>query len=122
MRFTEAEIELAREFRQLGLEWTPKAGNYVYDETGFCEKPSPFQHRVYFILNYPFFVRMVGGVEKCKQMMTWLPTWEDARTILRELRVPDSEIASAIATSLESDQERLVLYQLIADCLACQHH
>ncbi len=51
MRYTEAEIELARQLRRNGLAWEPQAGNYVYDETAFCKQPSPFQDRVYFILN-----------------------------------------------------------------------
>ncbi len=43
---------MARELRRRGLPWTPQAGHYVFDETGFCSKGSPFQEGVYFILNY----------------------------------------------------------------------
>ena len=62
MHFSEQEITLAKRLKQLGLVWEPQAGNYVYDPTEFCQQPSPFQERVYFILNYNYFMKAVGGV------------------------------------------------------------
>ncbi len=52
MQFRPEEIEMARQPRRLGLPWEPKAGHYVYDETGLCRKTSPFQDGMYFVLNY----------------------------------------------------------------------
>ena len=119
MRFTDEEIQLARQFRRDGLEWEPKPGNYVYDETAFCKQQSPFQDRVYFILNYPYFMKTVGGVQRFKDIMTWLPTWDDARDILRSFRVSNDEILKCLCDerSIEKGCERLSLYKMIAAAL-----
>ena len=119
MMYSVAEIELARQLRRDGLAWEPKPGNYVYDETEFCKQPSPFQDRVYFILNYPYFMKAVGGVERFKEIMTWLPTWDDARQILRSLRVSDQQIFDYLREqdAIESRSERLALYEMIGSAL-----
>jgi hypothetical protein len=116
MRFTTKEIEMARQLRQLGLPWEPQAGHYVYDETGFCQKGSPFQDGVYFILNYDYFISQAGGVDRFKQIMLWLPIWHDARELLRSLGVSDGEVAAALQTqhAIENQRELLSLFELIA--------
>ncbi len=115
MNFSPREIQLAKELRQLGLAWEPIAGHYVYDETGFCQQTSPFQEKVYFILNYRYFMKAVGGVERFKEIMVWLPTWEDARQILRSLDVDDQQVADWLASdhAIEKSEERLQLLQRI---------
>lgn len=45
MKFKENEIKFAKRLRKQGLQWGPKTGHYVYDETGFCKQPSPFQEK-----------------------------------------------------------------------------
>ena len=116
MRFTDEEITLARTLRDDGLPWEPAAGHYVYDETGFCKQSSPFQDRVYFILNYSYCMKAVGGVERFKEIMIWLPTWYDAREILRTYRVPDQQVREYLVNdqAIERGIERLSLYELIA--------
>ena len=116
MQFTEEEIELARTLRADGLAWTPRAGHYVFDETGFCQQPSPFQQGVYFILNYPYFMKTVGGVDRFKEIMTWLPTWFDCREILESLAVPGEAIAQTLRhnDALHHGCERVTLYRMIA--------
>ena len=115
MHFSDLEIEAARRLRRRGLSWEPRAGHYVYDETGFCKQASPFQEKVYFILNYPYFMRAVGGVERFKEIMLWLPTWDDLREVLRDLGVSDSVVARFLRErkAIESGQERLALYELV---------
>jgi hypothetical protein len=116
MRFTAEEIEMARQLRRLGLPWEPRAGHYVYDETAFCQKGSPFQDRVYFILNYDYFTNQVGGVDRFKQIMLWLPTWQDARELLRSLGVSDGEVAAALQKqhAIQKQRELLSLFEMIA--------
>ena len=119
MRFTEQEIKAAQHLEELGLPWTPQAGHYVLDPTEFCESPSPFQDRVYFILNYPYFMKAAGGVDRFKELMTWLPTWYDARLILKHLEISDQEITDRLdrVQAIIHGTERLELYKLIAEQL-----
>jgi hypothetical protein len=123
MQFTREEIETARRLRLLGLPWVPRAGHYVYDETGFCPKASPFHDRVYFILNYDYFMKQAGGVERFKQIMLWLPTWYDARELLRSLGVSDAEVSAGLHSqrAIETGRELICLYEMIADRLPSNH-
>ena len=107
---------MARKIRQQGLSWEPQVGHYVYDETGFCKQKSPFQDSVYFILNYSYFMRAVGGVDRFKQIMLWLPTWDDLRAVLRELGVSDHDVAEYLKEqhAMEMGTERVALYELVA--------
>ncbi len=122
MRFNEAEIQLARQLREEGLAWEPRAGHYVLDPTEFCQQTSPFQERVYFILNYSYFMKAVGGVERFKEIMIWLPTWHDARQILRELVVTDDQVSEDLAKrhAISDGTELQALYELISRQLATQ--
>ena len=119
MQFSQEEIELAKRLRAHGLTWEPRAGHYVYDETGFCPHESPFQDKVFFILNYKYFMKVVGGVDRFKEIMIWLPTWHDSRQILRSLQVSDSRIAAYLEQhkAIENGCERKALFELIAGCL-----
>ena len=120
MHFSEPEIEAARRLRRSGLSWEPRAGHYVYDATGFCKQASPFQEKVYFILNYPYFMRAVAGVERFQEIMLWLPTWDDLREVLRDFGVSDVDVASFLVeqSAIESGQERLALYELVESFLS----
>ena len=120
VHFSEAEIEAAKRLRGSGLAWEPRAGHYVYDETGFCKQTSPFQEKIYFILNRPYFMRAVGGVERFKEIMLWLPTWDDLREVLRDYGVSDMEVACLLKErrAIETGQERLALCELVEACLS----
>ena len=109
---------LPRSFATKACRGSP-AGHYVYDATSFCSQPSPFQDRVYFILNYAYFMKTVGGVDRFKEIMIWLPTWDDARGILRSLHVPHARVLEHLLQerAIENGSERLALYQLIAASL-----
>lgn len=119
MQFSDEEIQLAKNLRQHGLAWVPKAGHYIYDQTGFCKQPSPFQEKVYFILNYDYFMKAVGGVERFKEIMIWLPTWYDARQLLRSCDVSDQNILDQLCNqrAIEQGKERVALYEIIASVL-----
>lgn len=119
MKFSDPEIAIAKELRRLNVPWTPSVGHYVLDETGVVERGSPFQRGVYFVLNYDHFMSLAGGVEKFRETMLWLPTWEDCRDVLRDLKVPDNDVASRLsnAGAIESGTERIVLYELVRSTL-----
>ncbi|MGB7326679.1 MAG: hypothetical protein WBD31_17520 [Rubripirellula sp.] len=119
MHFTNEEISAAKRLRESGLAWEPQAGHYVFDETGFCKQSSPFQEKVYFVLNYSYFMRAVGGVPRFKEIMVWLPTWEDIRKVLRGFGIADAEVASYLHEhhAINLGSERLALYELTQKCL-----
>ncbi|MFN5320783.1 MAG: hypothetical protein ACK493_04400 [Planctomycetota bacterium] len=120
MKFTPAEIELARRLKQLGLAWTPSVGHFVWDETGLINCTSPFHDYVYFILDLKHFLRRAGTIERLQQDLCWLPTWEQARELLRESGLPDVEVSQRLDArqALENATERLCLYELLAERLA----
>ncbi len=115
-RFSDREIALALEFKRMKLPWEPAVGQYVYDAGGAVKPSSPFQQGVYFLLNYDCFMERLGGVARFKDLMAWLPTWSDAREILRRLGVSNEVVREALArtAAIESGEERVVLYELIA--------
>jgi len=116
MLFSQQEIDAARNLRELGVSWFPAPGHFVFDEAGVIEQPSPFQERVYFILELKHFLRRTGCVDRLKVALFWLPTWHDARELLRAQGVADGEVADALrnARAIENRSELLTLYRLIA--------
>jgi hypothetical protein len=119
MVFSGEEIALARRMRDEGLCWKPAVGHYVFDETGLIEAPSPFQPRVYFILDMKHFLRRAGDVENLKSSVFWLPQWHQARALARELGISDEVLAERLIAerALESQSELLLLYRLIRGAL-----
>lgn len=122
MNFNNTEIEIAKKLHDLNLDWHPQVGCYVYDLTGMIEKPSPFQDRVYFILDMKHFLRRAGSVDAVKEAMCWLPVWEDCRRILKHLEVPWDRIKTELIkqSAFEHDNERQVLYEMIHDAMKTQ--
>ena len=119
LRFSSEEIDAARALRQAGLPWVPAVGHYVFDELKQCKHPSPFQDGVYFILNYQYFMRDMGGEKRFQECMLWLPTWEDARGLLQDMNVSDREVAEMLMNekALDAGNERLALYGLLLERL-----
>lgn len=115
VHFSNSEIEAAQRLKALGLPWEPTPGHYVLDQCDLIECDSPFQGRVFFILDLKHFLRRSGTLERLKQGMCWLPTWEQARAILADMNVASSEIARLIHESgaISNGCERLELYHLI---------
>lgn len=122
MEFTAWQIECAIEMKDLGLPWTPAVGHYVYDRTGTLQRSSPFQDRVYFLLNYDCFMQIVGGLERFQEQMVWLPDWSQARSILESVGVDSREAQRRLLESSEFLQgdELNVLYRLIHEQLSRQ--
>jgi hypothetical protein len=120
MKFTPAEIELARRMKRLGLVWTPSVGHYVWDEAGLIDCVSPFHDHVYFILDLKHFLRRAGTIERLQQDLCWLPTWEQAREWLRQAGQSDAEVSQRVfgSRALEAGNERLLLYELLLERLS----
>ncbi len=118
-KFSSEEIELAQLFKAYGLDWQPAPGHYVLDQSELIDCPSPFQGRVFFILDLKHFLKRSGTLEELKQRVCWLPDWDDARQILRDLDVEPSLIVSRLQASraMERGTERLELYRMIEESL-----
>ncbi len=121
--FTNEQIDLARRLKQAGLEWQPRPGHYVYDEAGMIEPPSPFQERVYFILDLKHFLRRSGTIDELKRGMTWLPLWHQAREIASRVEIDDATITSRLsaADAFVQRRELDLLYTLILERLTRGH-
>ena len=119
VHFSETEIEAAKRLRRRGLSGKPIAGHYLYDESGICKQPSPFQEKVNFVLNHPYFMGAVGGVERFEEIMLWLATWDDLREVRRDYGASDVDVTSFLneRRAIESGQERLTLCELVESCL-----
>ncbi|MEM6472076.1 MAG: hypothetical protein AAF802_21120 [Planctomycetota bacterium] len=73
------------------MPWEPRPGHYVLDLDHIVERASPFQPGVYFILNLDHFERLAGGKDALREKLVWLPTYQQAREILRTIGVADDE-------------------------------
>ena len=70
-------------------------------------------------MNYDYFMKKVGGVERFKEIMVWLPTWHEARDLLRQFDVANVDIATHLADhhSIERDEELTTLLELLVSVL-----
>lgn len=118
MEFSRRLIELADQFRDGGVPWQPGPGQYVLDREGIVQRESPFQEGVYFILNYPHFVKLAGGPEAFRRRLLWLPTWDQARQLLRDAGVSDAEQEARLLQrgAIAEGNELTCLYEWIAEC------
>ncbi len=115
MKFTDEELQLAQLFKAYGLDWQPSVGDYVLDQSEMINKSSPFQDRVYFILDLDLFIRRAGSLEMLKDRVCWLPDWHQARQILLKLGLSTQETIQHLIQSgaFEKCSERTELYRLI---------
>ena len=120
MKFTKAEITKARQLKQLGLDWAPGTGSYVWDEAGIINCESPFHDLVYYILDIKHFLRRADSIEQLQRDLCWLPTWFDARQILDGFEVSADEILARLQAdnAFAEQNERLCLYQMIEEVLS----
>ena len=110
MEFTAEQIDLACRMKDGGLAWEPRVGHYIFDRERLCRRDSPFQSRVYFILDYACFIRHVGGSDVFRRGMVWLPTWNDLRSLLNARGVENREVAAIVATGICEGNELTRLY------------
>lgn len=117
LEFCDEELDLAQLFKAYGLDWTPTVGHYVLDQSDLIECDSPFQDRVFFILDLKHFLRRSETLENLKERMCWLPTWEQSRKLLRDYGVDDQYVAKHLSATnaIEQGHERLELYRLLEE-------
>ena len=87
--FSKRICELASDLKNIGLNWRPHVGCFVWDPEEFIKTESPFPGRIYFILSLPRFIEIFGSVENMVEKLVWLPTWHQARMVYQQLGVTD---------------------------------
>ncbi|MBT8330818.1 MAG: hypothetical protein KJP06_00695 [Deltaproteobacteria bacterium] len=92
--FDEQICRLASDLKNLGLNWRPHVGCFVWDPDGFIKAESPFPGRIYFILSLPRFVDIFGSIASMVEKLVWLPTWHQARLLCDQLGVTDHDLAN----------------------------
>ena len=119
MQFSAAQIQLAHQLKEAGLPWEPAVGHYVHDPTELIEQRSPFQPRVYFILDLKHFLRRAGTPAGLAERLVWLPQWHQVRGLLREQGVTNATVQARLVESaaLLSGQELTELYRLLRERL-----
>ena len=113
---------LALEMKQLGLQWHPHVGCFLWDPDRLINYPSPFPNRVYFILSLPRFIDIFGSVENIVAKLVWLPTWHQARLICRQLEIEDNVMLGLFRGDklLSMHEDQKYIYRCICTALKKQ--
>jgi len=103
----------ALEMKESGLVWRPHVGCFVWDPDVIVKQPSPFPNRIYFILSMPRFLEIFGSTLNMVDKLVWLPTWHQARSICRQLEIPDDVIFNLFQRDLLVDADLKLIYDCI---------
>jgi hypothetical protein len=78
--------------------------------------PSPFPHRIYFVLNLGRFTELLGSKDAVRESLVWVPTWTQAQSLLAlyGADVPPPGSAGTPAAQL------VVLYRSIRSALTAE--
>ena len=95
MPFDEQICRLAQDIKDLGLNWRPHVGCFVWDPDHHIKADSPFPGRIYFILSLPRFIDLLGSIEAIVEKLVWLPTWHQARLLCRRLGIAEDDIVKS---------------------------
>ena len=77
--------QAAKKLKQRGLDWTPHAGCFVWDEFKTITVPSPFPNHIYFILNLGHFLKIFGTIQNLREKMVWIPTEYQAHQLAQKI-------------------------------------
>jgi hypothetical protein len=111
MWFNREEIAVAIRLRDMGLDWCPRPGLFVWDQSERIRPGSPFQRGVYFLLEVDCFVDYLGGIDALQKSLVWLPTWEQCRTLLADAGISHQTVAAHLCHKQRLD--RITLYNLL---------
>lgn len=108
-------LELAFKMKKAGLDWDPHVGCFVWDRENVIEVGSPFPENIYFILNLGHFLRIFETIEKLKEKLVFVPTWNQARQILEKIGGKQEELLGVLNQSknIPIGEEMISLYKVI---------
>jgi hypothetical protein len=113
--FGQALCRKALELKTAGLNWIPQVGCFVWDPEETIPAPSPFGQRIYFVLNLNRFLQFYESIETMKEKLVWLPTWYQARLLLR--RRGEGSNGPPPPPGLTDEKEYLQLYDRLLGAL-----
>ena len=114
----------ALEIKNSGLVWRPHVGCFVWDPDEIIKPDSPFPNRIYFILSLKRFLDIFGTIDRIADKLVWLPTYNQALDLYRQLvgagevnyrREPEDPESSEVETLL-------YIYGLITEALKGKNH
>jgi hypothetical protein len=111
----ESVYKKATQLKQAGLDWEPQVGCFVWDPEGHIGVPSPFPHKIYFILNLNHFLKIFGDTQTMKEKLVWVPTWHQAILICQKMNVSHQQLNNLIQLRdiLEPEASLLKLYHIL---------
>ena len=114
----------ALEMKKNGLAWRPHVGCFVWDPDLTIKPDSPFPGRIYFILSLRRFIEIFETVDRIAEKLVWLPTWNQAQLVYRELAGTDAatDIKRPDAHEFSIVDELLDIYGLIIEALKERTH
>jgi len=117
--FDDRICRLALKMKDLGLNWQPHVGCFVWDPDNWIKPESPFPGRIYFVLSMARFIGIFGSVEEMARKLVWLPTWHQAVLIWREMKATEgASDKSPPSASYRTPAEELIrIYDLIVEAL-----
>lgn len=117
--FNETLCEMAAELKSAGLRWTPRVGDFVWDNQQVINHPSPFPKRIYFILNIRRFLDIFQTVDDMTDNLVWLPAWHQARAVCAELNINENVIKETFCSQggFEAGKDLYTLYRIILSAL-----
>jgi hypothetical protein len=119
MPFDERICRLAQDIKNIGLDWKPHVGCFVWDPDHHIKPDSPFPGRIYFILSLPRFIDLLGSIEAIVEKLVWLPTWHQARLLCQRMGVPDQAVAAIWQSQrpMAAGEELREIYHLLMGAL-----
>jgi hypothetical protein len=117
--FDERICRLALEMKDLGVNWQPHVGCFVWDPDNWIKPESPFPNRIYFVLSLPRFVEIFESIQEMVRKLVWLPTWHQARLLCMRMGISDDLFKKNLQLSLKPTptEELLTIYELIINAL-----
>jgi len=114
IKFTAAQIALAREMKAAGIGYTLAPGTYVFtDHPELSRRPTPLQPGVFLVTWPEEFLKDIGGLDALAAHYCWMPTWEDGSAWLAGLGVPRKHLYYTVKEGVVfyQEEERTILYQ-----------
>jgi hypothetical protein len=117
--FDDRICRLALKMKDLGLNWQPHVGCFVWDPDQWIKPESPFPGRIYFVLSLPRFIEIFESIQEMVQKLIWLPTWHQACLLCMRMGISDYNVERSMqpGRTPTPTEELLKIYERIINAL-----